>query len=83
MLAYGAEPVRPPQRVKDNVMAAIRNTRQLPAEAVVTNGGVVSGGGSKYDGEGRAAAQLPADRGTSVAELGGRGSRSRPANRPG
>ncbi|WP_336711377.1 anti-sigma factor domain-containing protein [Arthrobacter sp. USHLN218] len=38
MLAYGVEPVRPPQRVKDNVMAAIRNTRQLPAEAVATDG---------------------------------------------
>ncbi|GLB68237.1 anti-sigma factor [Arthrobacter mangrovi] len=38
MLAYGVEPVRPPQRVKDNVMAAIRNTRQVPAEAVVTDG---------------------------------------------
>ena len=38
MLAHGVDPVRPPQRVKDNVMAAIRNTRQLPAEDVVADG---------------------------------------------
>ncbi|NKX54756.1 anti-sigma factor [Arthrobacter mobilis] len=35
LLAYGTEAVQPPARVKDNVMAAIRNTRQLPAPAVV------------------------------------------------
>lgn len=49
MLAYGVEPVRPPQRVKDNVMAAIRNTRQLPAEAVVTEG-AADRGERGYDG---------------------------------
>lgn len=31
MLARGTTPVAPPQRVKDNIMAAIRNTPQLPA----------------------------------------------------
>ncbi|MGF9662270.1 anti-sigma factor [Arthrobacter crystallopoietes] len=51
MLAHGVDPVRPPQRVKDNVMAAIRNTRQLPAEDVVADSAE-----REYDGGVRPAA---------------------------
>lgn len=37
MLAYGTPAVAPPPELKDKVMASIRNTRQLPVDAVVTD----------------------------------------------
>jgi anti-sigma-K factor RskA len=37
LLAYGTPAVAPPPELKDSVMAAIRNTRQLPADAVVVD----------------------------------------------
>lgn len=92
MLAYGVEPVRPPQRVKDNVMAAIRNTRQLPAEAVVADG-ATGAAPREYDGGVRPGAgagtdELGARRGRRSAGSGGSGGarpgRARPGgSRPG
>jgi anti-sigma-K factor RskA len=74
MLAYGVDPVRPPQRVKDNVMAAIRNTRQLPSEAVVADDGEREVSQGEYDGGARPGAGAGLRRGA------GEGS---PAGRPG
>jgi anti-sigma-K factor RskA len=37
LLAYGTPAVAPPPELKDSVMAAIRNTRQVPADAVVVD----------------------------------------------
>lgn len=37
LLAYGTPAVAPPPELKVKVMASIRNTRQLPADAVVTD----------------------------------------------
>ncbi|NKX50301.1 anti-sigma factor [Arthrobacter deserti] len=37
LLAYGTPAVAPPPELKSKVMASIRNTRQLPPEAVVTD----------------------------------------------
>jgi anti-sigma-K factor RskA len=37
LLAYGTPAVAPPPELKDKVMSSIRNTRQLPVHAVVTD----------------------------------------------
>ena len=87
MLAYGVEPVRPPQRVKDNVMAAIRNTRQLPAEAVVADGaaGAAPRGydGAVRPGAGAGTDELGARRGRRSAGSGGSGEARPGGSRPG
>lgn len=87
MLAYGVEPVRPPQRVKDNVMAAIRNTRQLPAEAVVADGaaGAAQRGydGGFRPGAGAGTDELGVRRGRRSAGSGGSGGARPGGARPG
>lgn len=74
MLAYGTPAVAPPPELKSKVMASIRNTRQLPVDAVVTDldskrfesGGSRTGRRARVSGMGRGSAGARARSTTAV-----------------